>query len=227
MFISLYCSGGIIKDPNEQKICWSQTEEQLLLETMMPYTPLFLDPNADVPHLSDSVAQFGRDMYQIKTADFVVVDARERRGIGIGVEMIAAKYFRTPLVVILPSNSHYKKDKLTYRGATVEDYIHPHIFALADKIVDDFSVVGKTLVSMYEDRYENSSMVRVDEAVQAYINRVMPEDSHMIGINMLIEEQRAVKHDLPHKRAGVIKRFIDKAGKRAGHELNTVNPQYQ
>ena len=118
-------------------------------------------------------------MYQIKFADFVVVDARERRGIGIGVEMLAAKYFETPLIVVLPNNSHYKSDNVTYRGSTVKKYIHPHIYALADRIVDDFKDVGKALKEMYETKCTSGNMTKVDNAVQAYISRILPKDSHM------------------------------------------------
>lgn len=81
---------------------------------------------------------FGGDIHRIQFANFIVFDARERREIGIGIEMAVSRVFGTPLIVVAPTDTYYRKSKVDYRGSSVEDYIHLHLYRSADGIVDNF-----------------------------------------------------------------------------------------
>ncbi|MCE6997755.1 hypothetical protein LZG04_23560 [Saccharothrix sp. S26] len=146
MIISVYCSGSIAKgEGDERKLCWTDVERKQVQEGAHPLEVVFLNPDDPITDPTNVLGQFGRDMYQVLLASAVVVDARERRGLGIGVEMAAAAALRTPVIVVAPRNSKYRRDHLEYRGARVSDYVHPHVASLALAVVDDFSQAGEVL----------------------------------------------------------------------------------
>jgi hypothetical protein len=144
MIVTIYCSGSIQKGASDVgKLCWSKNEKDEVARGLIPNEVLFLNPDDPIAGLDDGEANFGRDMYQIQFANFIIVDARQRRGIGIGIEMLASRLLKTPLVVVAPRNSYYRSDEIEYRGSLVKNYVHPHLHGLADVIVDDFVSAGK------------------------------------------------------------------------------------
>lgn len=143
--ISIYCSGSIKKSVEDAKrLCWTDVERQSMQDNCSQ-SVVFLNPDDPIVDPGNSLAQFGRDMYQVWVASAVVVDARERRGLGIGVEIAAANAFGTPVIVVAPPDGNYRKPSLEYRGAVVSDYVHPHLASLAYAIVDTFEEAGKVL----------------------------------------------------------------------------------
>lgn len=146
MLVTVYCSGSIQKGASDaKKICWTDVEKDDLAGAAKPLDVRFLNPDDPAADLSNNLALFGRDLYQIQTASAIVVDGRERRGIGIGIEMVASRVFRTPLVAVVPRNTYYRMDYLEYRGSSVNDYIHPHLAVLADAVVATFAEAGEWL----------------------------------------------------------------------------------
>src|SRR5690606_28067143 len=88
---SVYCSGSIAKGASDiKKLCWTDTERDNVASGAQPHNVVFLNPDDPIVDAANTLGQFGRDMYQVMSASAVIVDARERRGIGIGVEMAAA-----------------------------------------------------------------------------------------------------------------------------------------
>src|SRR5947209_4469256 len=91
---TVYCSGSIQKGvADNKKLCWTDAERQALTEAARPVEINFLNPDDFCSNLENTLALFGRDLYQINMADFIVVDGRERRGIGVGIEMLASRLF--------------------------------------------------------------------------------------------------------------------------------------
>lgn len=133
---------------DEKKICWSDLERQEVQEGAGDISVIFLNPDDPITDPSNTLGQFGRDMYQIMVATAIVVDARERRGIGIGVEMAAAAAMGTPVIVVAPRNSKYRTDVLEYRGVEVKDYVHPHVASLALAVVGNFVDGGRLLATL-------------------------------------------------------------------------------
>jgi len=85
--------------------------------------------------LSDQLSVFGRDMTQVFCSDLVFVDARERRGLGVGAEMMWAKMNRIPLLILAPQNSHYRKQEVKLLGVRIENWVHPFVESLSDALV--------------------------------------------------------------------------------------------
>ncbi|GAA3826819.1 hypothetical protein GCM10022226_54540 [Sphaerisporangium flaviroseum] len=151
MKLSVYCSGSIAKGASDGgKLTWSDTERMEVTKGAAPHEVVFLNPDDPITDPNNTLGQFGRDMYQVMVATAVIVDARERRGLGIGVEMAAAGNFGTPVIVVAPPNSKYRADMLHYRGVTVDDYVHPHVAALSAAIVDDFLAAGEALARIVD-----------------------------------------------------------------------------
>lgn len=193
MLVTIYCSGSIQKGtPDPNKLCWTDTERKILAEAAQPQQVRFLNPDDPVTDPNNTLGLFGRDMYQVQSADFVVADARQRRGIGIGVEMLAAKLFGTPLVAVAPHNSEYRKDRLTYRGVTVDNYVHFHLASVADIIVDDFAAAGEWIRDYDLSSPATKTKQVVFDAIAEYETNLLPKDGPMLAV---LEELRQVSRE--------------------------------
>jgi hypothetical protein len=166
---------------DERKLCWGDRERSEVEGGVAPQPMVFLNPDDPITDPSNTLGQFGRDMYQVMIADAVVVDGRERRGLGIGVEMAVANAFGTPVIVVVPRNSKYRQDVLEYRGVTVNDYVHPHVAALSYAVVDDFYEAGRALASLPTRNYDKIVVPDwLRPAIDAYRLGVLPGDPPML-----------------------------------------------
>jgi hypothetical protein len=178
MTFVVYCSGSIQKGSKDaKKLCWTDVERKAVTEGAFPERVVFLNPDDPAENLSDTDALFGRDMYQVKSADAIIVDARERRGIGIGIEMLASRVFGTLLIAVVPHDTYYRMSNVAYRGSTVSDYVHPHLAILADAIVDTFEDAGKWLAD--HRGATAKGLQAVENAIAAYQQRMLPRDEPM------------------------------------------------
>jgi len=184
MSISVYCSGSIMKgSSDDKKLCWTGIEKQQVRQGADPCEVLFLNPDDPITDPENVLGQFGRDMFQVMVASVVIVDARERRGLGIGVEMAAAAILETPVIVVAPRNSRYRSDELRYRGATVKDYVHPHVASLATCVVDTFVEAGQAAVQSAKDCRKQAAVPHpgwLDSAITEYRDHVLQHDPPML-----------------------------------------------
>jgi len=182
--LSVYCSGSIMKGASdEKKLCWSDAERLEVSKGASPHEVVYLNPDDPITDPENTLGQFGRDMFQVMVATAIIVDARERRGLGIGVEMAAAATFETPVIVVAQRNSKYRSDKLEYRGATVYNYVHPHVGALATAVTEDFLAAGEVLSrlpSCMDRSARHEVPAWLDRAVEEYVNNVLPGDATML-----------------------------------------------
>src|ERR1700722_11207066 len=138
--ISIYLAGSIKKDHERADETFWTDEDMLFLKKNLPeYEVSFLNPAFRSDNLSDQRSVFGRDMTQVFCSDVVFVDARDRRGLGVGAEMMWAKFHKIPVVTLAPKNSHYNKSKTTLLDVPVENWIHPFVESLSDAIVENLS----------------------------------------------------------------------------------------
>ena len=176
----IYCSGGVRKSSDAaDKLCWGDAERDAVRHALHPLPVQFVDPEAPVEDLSDSAALFGRDIYGIRAANAVIVDARQRRGIGIGIEMAVAKLYEKPLVAVVPPESHYQQSDIWLRGGVIEQYTHPHLLGLCDAIVGDFAAAGGWLKDHRRRRAPVKGTEALDQAIEAYERALRPTDDGM------------------------------------------------
>jgi len=166
---------------DQKKLYWTDREREQVRSGASALEVVFLNPDDPIADPTNTLALFGRDMYQIKVAHAIIVDGRERRGLGIGVEMAAAATFGTPVIAVVPRNSLYRQDELEYLGATVKDYVHPHISALATMVVDDFAAAGAALAVNHKRPVTDVAVPGwLDRAIDEYCSKVLPDDAPMI-----------------------------------------------
>ncbi|NGX30968.1 MAG: hypothetical protein K940chlam8_00324 [Chlamydiae bacterium] len=118
---------------------------------LAPHEVHFLNPAIRTDDLSDQRSVFGRDMIQVFSADAVLVDARDRRGLGVGAEMMWGKMNRIPVVALAPLGSYYHKQSTSLLGVEVESWIHPFIEGLSDVIVESLEDAANWLVTALGD----------------------------------------------------------------------------
>ncbi|RPE40976.1 hypothetical protein EDD90_4050 [Streptomyces sp. Ag109_O5-1] len=188
MLLSVYCSGSIAKGAgDEKKSYWTEVEKDAVRQSVNPYDVAFLNPDDPIVDPANVLGQFGRDMYQVMIADAVIVDARERRGLGIGVELAAAVALGTPVIVVAPRNSKYRLDELSYRGVTVTDYIHPHLASLASYVVESFSEAGQALVKTVGEKSPPTRRPKwLDPAIKEYCDNMLQNDPPMLAAQELL-----------------------------------------
>jgi hypothetical protein len=133
--IAIYLAGAIQKGHETDEKFWTEAHIRALHEGLKPYEVSILNPAYRSDDLSDPLSIFGRDMLQVFSSDFVFLDARDRRGLGVGAEMMWAKLHHIPLVIWAPNNTHYNKSHASILGVDVKDYVHPFVSSLGDKIV--------------------------------------------------------------------------------------------
>ncbi|MBS0606725.1 MAG: hypothetical protein JSR57_07230 [Verrucomicrobia bacterium] len=136
--IAIYLAGSIQKGHEKNNgSYWTEEDMQSLRENLPEFQISFLNPAFRTDDLSDQRSVFGRDMLQVFSSDFVFVDARHRRGLGVGAEMMWAKANRIPVVVWAPKDSHYSKSQTSLLGVEVENWVHPFVESLSDHIAVD------------------------------------------------------------------------------------------
>lgn len=191
-YFAIYCSGSISKGAADtKKLCWTDVERSKVASGVAPAGLVFLNPDDPIPGGATTLGQFGRDMYQVMVATAVVVDARERRGLGIGVEMAAAAAMGTPVVVVAPRNSQYRQDRLEYRGAVIDGYVHPHVDALASSIVEDFGAAGRALTALPAAVERRSAVPTwLEPAISEYESRVLQNDTPMLAALATLQADR-------------------------------------
>jgi hypothetical protein len=179
--LAVYCSGSIIKGASDEKrLCWTDAERDQVSRGSASKV-VFLNPDDPITDPTNTLGQFGRDMYQIMIASAVVVDGRERRGLGIGVEMAAAATLGTPVIFVAQRNGRYRMEELEYRGVSVTDYVHPHVASLSTAIVDDFEAAGTALDEVGVSAVHRSSLPAwLATAIDEYETNVLPGDRSML-----------------------------------------------
>lgn len=135
--IAIYLAGSIKKgheNPNET--FWTEEDKQAIIRSLPSFHVSFLNPAFRNDNLSDQKSVFGRDMLQVFCSDVVFADVRDRRGLGVGAEMMWAKVHNIPVLAWAPKESHYHKSKATILDVEVKNFVHPFVESLSDMIVE-------------------------------------------------------------------------------------------
>lgn len=136
--IAIYLAGSIKKGhERSDESFWTENDMVQLKAHLDKHEVSFLNPAFRTDDLSDSLSVFGRDMLQVFSSNFVLVDARDRRGLGVGAEMMWAKINKIPVITWAPRNSHYHKDQAILLDVPVSDFVHPFVYALSDKVAEN------------------------------------------------------------------------------------------
>jgi hypothetical protein len=112
MPISIYLAGNIVKNhEKESALVWTSEHQQKLSQALAPIDLHFLNPAERSDDLSDQKSVFGRDLTQVFLADVTLVDVRERRGLGVGAEMMWSKMNGRVVIGWAPENRAFRRTR--------------------------------------------------------------------------------------------------------------------
>lgn len=199
--IAIYLAGRIKKDHEKSdEFFWSEETISQLKMGLNKFDVSFLNPALRTDDLTDQLSVFGRDMLQVFSSDFVFVDARDRRGLGVGAEMMWAKFHKIPVITWAPKNSHYNKELTTILDVVVPNFIHPFVESLSDKIVADLDEGAKWITqTMSDPTYEARGVEFVKGAMQHYKNKQLHLDQPMKELLLANQELSHRIHESTHK----------------------------
>lgn len=134
--LKIFLSGSVKKgekDQRSEEFFWSEEEEKMFKQHLGENIEI-LNPNLmEIPKYRYR-ERFAKDIEMLSQSDVVVVDARTKKGIGIGAEMVIAKQKGIPVFTLCPLGSQYhgKEEK----GEEVIEWFHPFIAEFSDKIFE-------------------------------------------------------------------------------------------
>lgn len=179
--ISIYLAGSIKKDHEKSdEFYWTDEDRFRIRNALGEYKIFFLNPAFRTDDLSDQRSVFGRDMAQVYCSDLVFVDARDRRGLGVGAEMMWAKFHKIPVLTLAPKGSHYNKSNTTVLGVSVKNWIHPFVELLSDAIVEDLDEGAEWIRKLIENpSLEIKSVKDIKAAMMHYRDSQLSSDEPM------------------------------------------------
>lgn len=179
--IGIYLAGSIKKGhENPNKSFWTDSDMAFLRKSFQQHEIVFLNPAFRMDNLADQHSVFGRDMTQVFCSHVVFVDARDGKGLGVGAEMMWAKMNNIPVITWAPKNTHYNKTKTTILGVEVDHFIHPFVFGLSDKIVEDLAEGVLWIEKMLSDKsIEIKGIKHILAAMEYYQQNQLPIDLPM------------------------------------------------
>jgi hypothetical protein len=182
--VAIYLAGSIQKGHESgNELYWTEAHMSELTRALEPRELCFLNPAFRTDDLQDARAVFGRDMMQVFSADFIIVDARDRRGLGVGAEMMWAKFHNIPVITWAPPETNYNKSETTLLGVTVKNYIHPFVESLSDKValtlLDAALFIEKALIN---PTFEPKGVAQIMQAMEHYLTKGLPRDLPMLEI---------------------------------------------
>ena len=181
--IAIYLAGNIQKGhEKESRLVWTQDDIEALRAGCPGIEITFLNPASRSDDLSDQKSVFGRDMTQVALSDFVFVDARERRGLGVGAEMMFAKMRGTPVISWASKDTHYQKSSLTYLEQTIENWVHPFVESLSDAVVSDMREAATAITSILSGEIAVKDATFIEEAMRHYQSTQLPNDQPMLDL---------------------------------------------
>ncbi|MFK7780656.1 MAG: hypothetical protein QM490_06040 [Candidatus Gracilibacteria bacterium] len=170
MKYSVYLAGSVVKGNHDKDkfISWREDFiKEVKNKNIDELNIIFLDPNTIT--YGDKIPTeifFGRDVHMIHLSNALVIDARNKMGLGTSQEFLIAKYFGIPVIAISPKNSYYNKVIEKEDGKTFH-YLHPFLSSSSDIIVSD-----------------------IQEAAQVFLGHISGKDLIQIKSIDLIEKTR-------------------------------------
>ena len=179
--IAIYMAGSIQKGHETgNELFWTEAHFQEIRECLKEIEVSFLNPAFRTDDLSDQRSVFGRDMTQVFSADAVFVDARDRRGLGVGAEMMWAKVHKIPVITWAPLETHYHKSETSILGVAVKKFIHPFVESLSDQVVGSLSQAALFIKDALNDpSFTPKGIEFITSAMEYYLSTGYPKDIPM------------------------------------------------
>ncbi|MDP1834788.1 MAG: hypothetical protein Q8K75_02555 [Chlamydiales bacterium] len=182
--LAIYLAGTIKKAHEKaDETYWGPIEIAQLQQSLHQYEITFLNPAFRADSMSDQKSVFGRDMTQVYCSDVVIVDARDRRGLGVGAEMMWAKVNSLPVIIWAPRDTHYHHGATVVLDREVNDWVHPFVECLADQVVEDLAQAASWIeANLLPQRTSIKGIEFIKSAMQHYRSTQLPHDTPMLEL---------------------------------------------
>ncbi len=162
--MKIYLAGSVPKGAEEEKdfVNWRLKYKEILEDF---FDAEFIMPDSGEMDESDFLLIVGKDSKSIKSSDLVIINAEERLGAGASMEMVIAKYFKKPVITVMPKNSHHRRPNVTFRSKFfVEDWMHPFVHVFSDFVVEDVAEIEKIKDKIFTTPIKDISII--DKAIE-------------------------------------------------------------
>jgi len=185
--ISLYLCGSIAKKHDISEYNWDDKTISELKTNISKHDSnielLIVDPSVRSDKLSDAKSVFGRDLCAVSDVDIVLVDLRDKRGIGVGAELMFAKMKEKPTMTIgwLRENSNYDQKETKVLGVTIKNWIHPFVEELVDYKLYSIQDIALTIAN-FSKLDMKKSKTSIQECIQHYEQIYLSDDKPMQSV---------------------------------------------
>lgn len=183
---SIYLAGKISKGHEDNtEAYWSEQDLASMTQHLAPMQVNLLNPAHRSDDITNMKSVFGRDMAQVFCSDVVWVDARDRRGLGVGAEMMWAKMKHIPLIALSPKETFYRKSNAVLLGKPIAQYTHPFIEELCDAVVGSIEE-GAQWIKEYlsgSSSHTNKDGNHIVECMQYYLEHQFNQDTPMVEMS--------------------------------------------
>ncbi len=141
--MKIYLAGSVPKGNEEAKSFIDWRKEWFdKIQKFLPEAELS-DPSVALQFEGDSLAVTGADCWLIQQCDLVLVNAQSKLGAGTSMEYLIAKYFKKPIITILPKDTHHRRSNVVFGENNLEDWIHPFIDTFSDTVIQNVNELQK------------------------------------------------------------------------------------
>lgn len=172
--IKIYLAGRIpIGDEPGIDPHWREKYIQRL-KKLIPQA-IFVDPSYREIKEEDHKAVFGHDLFLIRQADLMLVNAEMPVGLGTAQEMVIAKYFQKPIITVSPGGSYYSPAVTKINGKNVKNWHHPFLAILSDQIIEDVQELKPILIKLKGERIPKWKTF-VEKSIKYYLTHYFSKD---------------------------------------------------
>lgn len=118
----------------------------------------------------------GHDLWVIRHADMIVVDAQIKIGAGTAQEMVFAKLWKKPLVSVIPPNTHHRRTNVVFEGTAIEDWVNPFMLVASDYVAGSVEDAAEWVL-----KYASGDIPSV-KGIEAFENRIPQFESSLPDI---------------------------------------------
>lgn len=136
--ITIFLSGSVKKgetDTRPNYYFWSESDEQQLRQGLANVEVKLLNPNSITLPKHLSKERFQADFDMLSNSDVVLVDARTKKGLGVGAEMVLARQAKIPVLSLCPLGSEYR-GVVQLADGTEKEWVHAFVREFSDEIFD-------------------------------------------------------------------------------------------
>lgn len=167
--LKLFLSGSMKKTAYrvQNRDSWNSELEDILTNSLK-FPIEISNPIRITVDECESQNRFTADLRMLLESDAMILEASEKRGIGVGAELILAKSYKIPVYSIVPEDSHYRQ-----QISGLRNWIHPFINELSDKVFESISSLAD-----YLNLLNNEARLPQNPGIDAMdvINRIISFD---------------------------------------------------